>query len=48
MELPQNISGEKIAFAAQQLYTKDFDVLWFSIFCDFNVLWFRRTRAYKN
>ena len=22
MELPQNISGEKIAFAAQQLYTK--------------------------
>ena len=37
MKLPQKILGEKIAFAAQQLYTK----------IKFHVLWFRRRRAYK-
>ena len=38
VELPQKISGEKIAFAAQQLYTQKLI---------FDVLWIRR-RAYKN
>ena len=37
MELPEKISGEKIAFAAQQLYTQKLN---------FDVLWIRR--AYKN
>ena len=36
-EWPQNISGDKIAFATQQLYKK----------LDFAVLWFRRRRVYK-
>ena len=36
-EWPQKLSGDKIAFAALQLKTK----------IDFDVLWFRRTRAHK-
>ena len=38
VELPKKISGEKIAFAAEQLYKK----------LNFDELWFRRRRAYKN
>ena len=41
MELPQKFSGEKIAFAAQQDN-------YFTQKLDFDVLWFRRRKAYKN
>ena len=37
MELPQKISGEKIAFQLNNFTQK----------LDFDVLWFRRRRAYK-
>ena len=36
-EWPKKILGDKIQFAAQQLYTK----------IDLDVLWFRKRRAYK-
>ena len=42
VKLPQKILGEKIVFAAQQPVNN------FPQQLDFDVLWFRRRRAYKN